>query len=511
MDGAKTWIKIDSPSNTISALAIDAQNPSIVWEIGGSLRKSTDAGATWNPVTFPGNVQSLVLDPRVGGTAFAISAEVFCGFFCTGNKNAQLYRTVDGGANWVLLTLPAPSPLGLTMDGSTNPSTLYDGLRFRSLDGGATWTPMTPPPGGDSAGGLTVGPQGTLYVSVSGQGNYISQDQAQTWTAIGSFLPTWTRGAGPSIINLLPAGSTGTGSLGTIYASTNQVATAGSVTKLSADGSAILYSTYLRGHPSMGAFLSFASESSALLTQNGISGIAVDAAGNITVAGTTRAVDFPVALAAQPANAGLGDAFAATISADGGTLIASTYFGGSGDDGALAVAVDSQGNSIFVGQTWSGDFPVPGGIQPPNGYGEAFVVKLAPSGAPAITSVLNGASYLPGIESGSWAMIVGTNLANTFPGRTWRSSEIVNGNLPTSLDGVSVTIDGKPAFVYYISPTQINVQAPSDTATGAVSVVVKNNGNSSAPATAQLQAAAPAFFMYPGTNFAVASRLPDYT
>ncbi|HJZ99405.1 MAG TPA: IPT/TIG domain-containing protein, partial [Candidatus Solibacter sp.] len=87
---------------------------------------------------------------------------------------------------------------------------------------------------------------------------------------------------------------------------------------------------------------------------------------------------------------------------------------------------------------------------------------------------------------------------------------VVNGKLPTSLDGVSVTINGKPAFVYYISSTQINVQAPSDTATGAVDVVVNNNGAISAPVEAQLQAVAPAFFTYLGTNGAIASRLPDY-
>jgi hypothetical protein len=61
-----------------------------------------------------------------------------------------------------------------------------------------------------------------------------------------------------------------------------------------------------------------------------------------------------------------------------------------------------------------------------------------------------------------------TNLANTNPGRTWTASEVVNGHLPTALDGVSVTLDGKPAFVYYISPTQINVQASSDATLGAV-------------------------------------------
>jgi uncharacterized protein (TIGR03437 family) len=137
-------------------------------------------------------------------------------------------------------------------------------------------------------------------------------------------------------------------------------------------------------------------------------------------------------------------------------------------------------------------------------------LKVAPPGPPVITSVVNGASFQPGIEAGSWVTIQGSNLANTSPGRTWRSDEVVNGNLPTSLDGVSATIDGKPAFVYYISPTQINVQAPSTSATGTVNVVVTNNGSASAPAAAQLQAAAPAFFMYPGTNYPVLSRLPDY-
>jgi uncharacterized protein (TIGR03437 family) len=124
--------------------------------------------------------------------------------------------------------------------------------------------------------------------------------------------------------------------------------------------------------------------------------------------------------------------------------------------------------------------------------------------------VLNGASFLPGIEAGSWVTVQGSNLANTYPGRTWTASEVVNGNLPTSLDGVSVSIDGKPAFVNYISPMQINVQAPSDSMVGTVDVVVNNNGAVSAAAMAQLQSVAPAFFLYPGTSYAIASLPPDY-
>jgi uncharacterized protein (TIGR03437 family) len=121
----------------------------------------------------------------------------------------------------------------------------------------------------------------------------------------------------------------------------------------------------------------------------------------------------------------------------------------------------------------------------------------------AITSVENGASFQPTISAGSWVSIFGSNLAQDI--RTWRPSEIVNGILPTQLDGTSVTVDGKPAAVYYISPTQLNVQAPSDNNTGAVNVQVVNNGLTSASFSAQLQPVTPAFFLWNGT-YSVATR-----
>jgi len=128
---------------------------------------------------------------------------------------------------------------------------------------------------------------------------------------------------------------------------------------------------------------------------------------------------------------------------------------------------------------------------------------------PTIASVTNGASFQSGIEAGSWVTIKGTNLSNTDPGRTWRADEIVNNALPTSLDNVSVTINNKPAYVYFISPAQINVQAPSDTATGSVNVVVKNNGATSAAFTAQLNPFSPGYFQYGGQPYAIATRFPD--
>ena len=130
-----------------------------------------------------------------------------------------------------------------------------------------------------------------------------------------------------------------------------------------------------------------------------------------------------------------------------------------------------------------------------------------PSTLPIITSVVNGASFQPGIESGSWVSIVGTNLASNT--RTWQTSDFTGDTLPLSLDGASVTINGKSAAVYYISPTQLNVQAPTDATTGTVPVVVTNNGQMSAAFTAQLQTYGPAFFLYAGTPYPIAQHYPD--
>jgi uncharacterized protein (TIGR03437 family) len=120
---------------------------------------------------------------------------------------------------------------------------------------------------------------------------------------------------------------------------------------------------------------------------------------------------------------------------------------------------------------------------------------------PAIRSdgVVNGASFTAGIQSGSWVTIFGSDLAPAT--RTWNAqTEIVGGVLPTELDGVKVNIGGKAAAVYFISPTQLNVQAPDDIGTGNVPVEVITAGGTSAAVTAQARTAAPAFFMFDPEN-----------
>jgi uncharacterized protein (TIGR03437 family) len=335
---------------------------------------------------------------------------------------------------------------------------------------------------------------GTLYAAAqTASGLAVSSDRGQTWTATG-----WPYSY-PPIIGINPAP-------GTLLVTVQNTQTSAFVVKLNPAGS-LVYSTLLNGHPAMTPPTAQASDSTAFSQQNWASGIALDPSGNIVITGGTRALDFPTANALQPANAGGSDAFLAVISPDGGQLNYSTYLGGSLNDGAFGVAADAQGNLIVAGLTSSTDFLGQSVAQ--SGNGSAFVVKLAPpaAAAPTIAAVLNGASFQPGIEAGSWVMIQGENLADTTG--TWQSSDFTGNNLPTLVDGVSVTIDSKPAFVEYVSPTQINVLAPSDSTVGAVNVVVTNNGLASAPVTAQLQAVAPAFFV--SGNSAIASLLPNYT
>ncbi|HWQ56998.1 MAG TPA: choice-of-anchor V domain-containing protein [Bryobacteraceae bacterium] len=142
-------------------------------------------------------------------------------------------------------------------------------------------------------------------------------------------------------------------------------------------------------------------------------------------------------------------------------------------------------------------------------YTRSFTLNPAQAGgtAPTIASAVNGASFQPVISPGAWVSIGGTNLAAGT--RSWRADEIIDNVLPTALDGVSVTINGKPAAVAFISPTQLNVLSPPDTAAGPVPVVVTTASGTSTAFTVQMQAVAPAFFVW-NNRYAVATR-PDFS
>jgi uncharacterized protein (TIGR03437 family) len=131
-----------------------------------------------------------------------------------------------------------------------------------------------------------------------------------------------------------------------------------------------------------------------------------------------------------------------------------------------------------------------------------------PPALPTITSVSNSASGQNGAAYGSYFSIYGSNFAPAGSALVTWSGWVVNGNLPTSLGGVSVTVGGQAAYIYVVTPAQINVVAPGLQA-GPAQVVVTTAAGNSAPFAITAAALQPAFFPWPG-NFVVAT-FTDYS
>jgi uncharacterized protein (TIGR03437 family) len=136
-------------------------------------------------------------------------------------------------------------------------------------------------------------------------------------------------------------------------------------------------------------------------------------------------------------------------------------------------------------------------------------VALAPdplvTPTPTITLVANAEGGVATIAPNTWVEILGSNLGPTGDTRTWGTSDFVGGQLPTSLDGLSVTVNGVPAYVYYISPTQVNILTPPNAISGSVPVQVSDNGAISANFMVQAQAESPSFFVFGGGPYIAAT------
>ena len=148
------------------------------------------------------------------------------------------------------------------------------------------------------------------------------------------------------------------------------------VSKINSAGSARVYSTYLGGS-------SF---------EYGL-GIAVDSSGNAYITGPTYSTNFPTMNPLQASNGGEMDAFVSKINSAGSALTYSTYLGGSYNDFAEGIAVDSNGNSYVTGYTISDDFPTQNPIQAlKNGPFDAFVTKINSAGSGLAYSTYLGGS-----------------------------------------------------------------------------------------------------------------------
>jgi uncharacterized protein (TIGR03437 family) len=155
-------------------------------------------------------------------------------------------------------------------------------------------------------------------------------------------------------------------------------------------------------------------------------------------------------------------------------------------------ATNAVGITIYV----AGNAGVPG---PPNQNGDHIYTNtytLMPSAGGAVPTIA-GVSNSPGGQAGvfpnTFISIYGSNFAPAGFTDAWDNS-VINGKLPTNLDGVSVSIGSQPAYVSYVSASQINVLAPDPGLGSMPLTVTTTSGGTSSPFTVNTQQYGPAFF-----------------
>jgi uncharacterized protein (TIGR03437 family) len=220
------------------------------------------------------------------------------------------------------------------------------------------------------------------------------------------------------------------------------------------------------------------------------SGVAVDSGGNIYIADANgariRKVDTSGTIRTF---AGTGTSGSA---GDGGPAVSAQVNFPSG------MTVDTAGNLYFADRN------------------NVKIRKISPPPLPSIrttSSVLTSFMGNAGFSSNTYVEIYGSNFSTTS--RLWAGADFSGSNAPTGLDGVSVTVNGKPAFVYYISPGQININTPEDTATGSVVVQVKTSLGLSNAVTVNRSRISPTLQTVPQFNIGgkqyVVALTPDFT
>ena len=395
------------------------------------------AGSLW---AQPGSIATVPL-PTTGPAVFDAAGNLYS--FGSGPVTPGAVQTQNGGGNcWLDIGFsvrPRPSLLALVPC-----SDAYVGKVDPS--GNLVWGTYLGGPTADVATALAVDSAGNVFIAGTTGGSFPTTANAaiafsQSATAFAAkisadgsrllystYLPDTA--ARPAAIAIDPQGNA--------YIAGLSSAAHAFVVKLNADGSAFQYDVSLAGS-----------------NLDAAGAILVDAAGNVILAGSTLSPDFPVSSGAlQPALMGAENLFVSKLDSNG-RLVFSTYLGGSGTDTLAALQTDAAGNIYVVGKTGSLDFPTtPGSFQP------APLVPLWNSTSPggfaaaigAHGSALLWSSYVPSVD----APILGggvTQLAVTPSGEAYVAGiagavlPVTASAPPSCFDGASTGFD---AFVAHL-------------------------------------------------------------
>ncbi len=348
-DGGRTWLELPPQQWLPSVAAPDPTTPGKVF--AGSrdgVYRSLDGGQSWAPTGLAPsrmdgivNVDRLLIDPADARILYASSRE-----------SKSLWKSSDGGDTWTPIGEGAVTPVQALCLDPSSPDVLlagtsgHDAVLQRSDDGGLTWQ-------GSDAGmsaesgvySCAVSPHDPdLVFAHPSRTIYKSEDGGRSWRPASPQLRALALGEvafDPFEPNRVWAG------VSSVNDDSND--DDGFAAKISADGSLVLYSVVFGG-----------SNDDVPLD------LAVRSDHQLVVAGRTSSADFPVVEPLQPGFGGAGadsDAFILQLDAAGESIVRSTYWGGTLDEFARGVAVDSQNRVYLSGWTSSTDFPVTNPIQ----------------------------------------------------------------------------------------------------------------------------------------------------
>jgi len=412
--GGSTLVRIDPASGTsqdiyfqgatnlgtVQSVAADPENSQSIYAAGsGGIFHSQDGGNTWTnlaPIPSSAGVISVTVDPRNSKALYASTAP------------SGAFKSMDGGASWVAINKGVPAAPDGTLDiyqiwvDPKSPAVLLASANtglLRSENAGVSWTQVLGPVSGVAFDPFTAG---TIYVCGPGSlGIAESKDDGQTWTA----LPTLT-GQGSWAVRIVAdpfhQGTLYAGGYG-LFQSTD----AGVTWTTVGPYYATYYTAAMAADPSKPVLYVGGWPNGVLMSTDGFN------------TSTTLAPQLPQASQILVAGASVfvapmqtTDVFVAKLDTNG-NIVYTTYFGGSGNDTASAIAVGQDGSVYATGSTNSTDFPVTPGSY--TGGGQAsYVFKLKPDGslawstffADAHTTVSalavddEGEPYLAGATSG---------------------------------------------------------------------------------------------------------------
>jgi uncharacterized protein (TIGR03437 family) len=411
----QSWGEIDqgmaisgTRSVNASSVLISPADHTVTFAITSSpnyIYRTTNAGGTWQQLfpAYPGEPPA----PQFPSTTLTMALTADGKTFYVIDGNGVLLQSADNGNTWKQLAGQMYGAKSITVDANGGSIYVVDNFGLQlSTDGGQTFKTVSPAlPGGDVVVAFAKDGSGALYFTTTGGEFEVSTDGGVNWTQ----LPRR-----PNIHALAGLG-------GQVFAAVDS-ASIPFVTKWSADGSTLLYSTFFGG-----------SYSDAILA------IQVEAQGEAIIAGSAASPDFPMMQTLSPSPLPFASGFVAKLSADGSKMVYSTLFGASKGLSVNGLAIDSGGAPYVTGTTSSTDYsttpnsfqtaspttpcqrPNSGPLSPTTNLGTfAFVTKFKADGSDLVYSTyLTGSCGSSGqaiaVNAAGEAVIAGFTTSPDFP------------------------------------------------------------------------------------------------